>query len=52
LRRGFKEWNFQDEAFPAHLKKRQISTNPQELPGFYYRDYGLRLWDVISHFVK
>ena len=42
--------NLQDYNFLNALKKRGVD-DPSKLPGYYYRDDGLALWEAISAFV-
>ena len=46
----FKSVNLQDYNFPKSLVKRGVDDQ-EKLPGFYYRDDGLKLWNAIQTFV-
>jgi hypothetical protein len=48
--KGWTEWSFDQYDLRNDLKSRGVD-DPALLPGYYYRDDALKLWDVIATFV-
>ena len=46
----FKSLNLGDYVFPKSLKQRGVDDS-EKLPGFYYRDDGLKLWEALRSFI-
>jgi len=51
IKMGFKKWRFDQSSLPNILKNNNITDNPEDLPNYYYRDDGLKLWNEIHTFV-
>jgi len=45
------EWRFDRQTFPNLLQDRGFSSDPKDLPGYYYREDGLQLWRIIGEYV-
>ena len=49
LRKSFAEFDFDHEFnFPINISNREVS----DIPNYYYRDDGLKLWHAISDYVS
>ncbi|XP_029984478.1 hydroperoxide isomerase ALOXE3-like [Sphaeramia orbicularis] len=48
MRRGLSEVTFSSLCLPDDITARGLGS----VPNFYYRDDGLRLWDIVNRFVK
>jgi len=48
--KAWKDWSFTQYDLRSDLKARGVD-DPHLLPGYYYRDDALKLWDVIAGFV-
>ncbi|XP_071335429.1 hydroperoxide isomerase ALOXE3-like [Trachinotus anak] len=48
MRRAFSEMTYSSLCLPENITARGLES----IPSFYYRDDGLKLWDIISRFVK
>jgi len=44
-------WDYLDFPFPSRIERRGVHDK-NKLPGYYYRDDGLAIWDIIYRFVK
>jgi len=47
----FENWRYDECTFPKILKNNNITDNPNDLPGFYYRDDGKKIWDIMEKFI-
>ena len=43
------EWDYLNFSFPNRLRRRGVE-DPSKLPGYYYRDDGMALWDIMWNF--
>jgi len=43
------EWDYQNFAFPNRLRRRGVD-DASKLPGYYYRDDGMALWDIMHYY--
>ena len=50
MEKCFKSVNLEDYVLPKNLKKRGVDDS-EKLPGYYYRDDGLKLWEALQKFV-
>jgi arachidonate 5-lipoxygenase len=50
--KAFSQWRFDQCSFPEMLKARNITPNPEDLPGYYYRDDGQLIWNALSTYTK
>ncbi|XP_029984479.1 hydroperoxide isomerase ALOXE3-like [Sphaeramia orbicularis] len=48
MRRGLKEVTYTSLCLPDNMAARGLES----VPNFYYRDDGLKLWDIVNRFVK
>ncbi|KAK2856204.1 hypothetical protein Q5P01_004939 [Channa striata] len=48
MRRAFSELTYSSLCLPDNITARGLDT----IPNFYYRDDGLKLWNIINNFVK
>ena len=50
IEKCFKSVNLGDYVLPKSLKQRGVDDS-EKLPGFYYRDDGLKLWEALRSFI-
>lgn len=51
MEKYYKDSNWSSYDLPKVLKDRGVD-DPEKLPGFYYRDDALRLWNAIKDYIK
>ena len=51
MEKYYKNVNWSSYDLPKVLKDRGVD-DPEKLPGFYYRDDALRLWNAIKDYIK
>jgi len=49
MERSYQDWNFPSSSFPGLLSRRKFDV---ELPGYFYQQDGLKLWNAIFNFVN
>uniref|UniRef100_W5MSR6 Arachidonate 5-lipoxygenase a n=1 Tax=Lepisosteus oculatus TaxID=7918 RepID=W5MSR6_LEPOC len=50
VQRAMKDFTYQSMIFPEAIKLREMESQ-EELPYFFYRDDGMRVWEVVKRFV-
>ncbi|XP_066284617.1 uncharacterized protein [Branchiostoma lanceolatum] len=45
------KYNFKEESFPEQLKKRGFADGSDGLEDYYYRDDGMKLWNILKKYV-
>jgi arachidonate 5-lipoxygenase len=52
----WKRWNIMEKSFPNEMKSRgfyEVKEGVKDnLPGYYYRDDGFKIWHAIRNYVK
>ena len=55
MQKVYQQFHFQERSFPEELKSRgfyEVKNNRDNLPGYYFRDDGFKIWTAMNHFVS